>query len=432
MLISLGVDSWHADVATREAFHLGADRIASIYGRESSHGSGHIIVVATCNRTEMYAWHPTWRSSRRELAYTRLARQWMGSTLDAQRLLDVAHRREGEAAARHLLRVAAGVESQLLGDGQLLGQLRAAYQRSADCGEPGSVLRRLFEISLHVGKRVRSETSLASGRYSIGAEAASLAARRFGSLSGARVVIVGSGKTAARVARQLAKLGARDLVIMNRTEERAVELASQVGGRVAPLNAVHAEVAMADIAIFATGAPTPILRADRLEAARHNCGMASYPLLVIDLSLPRNAEPAITDVPGVIVVDLDSLRPVLLADEQDRRLAVPAAETIVEVELQRFSDWLAAASAREAIQPLRLALSELCRREFAHAAGSDVVARRAADRIVAKLLARPMTELRGAIVRGERVDDLTGALVRLFSDPAPVVARVAVAAGGRR
>lgn len=425
MLISLGVDSWHADVATRETFHLGVDRIATIYGRESADRNDDIIVVATCNRTELYQWCRGWRPSRRELTYTRLARRWMGSAEGGRQLLGIAKRREGADAARHLLRVAAGVESQLLGDGQLLGQLRAAYQRSADAGDPGSVLRRLFETALHVGKRVRTETSLASGRYSIGAEAASLAARRFGSLSNARVVIVGSGTTAGRVARQLAKLGARDLVIMNRTEERAVELASQVGGRVAPLNAVHGEVGMADIAIFATGSPTPVLRADRLETARRNCAMSSYPLLVIDLSLPRNAEPAIATVPGVVVVDLDSLRPVLVADEQDRRLAVPAAETIVEVELQRFTDWLAAASAREAIQPLRRALSDLCVREFEHAAGDEGVARRTADRIVAKLLARPMTELRGALVRGERVDDLTGALVRLFSPSVPMTARVA-------
>jgi glutamyl-tRNA reductase len=422
MLLSLAVDSWHSDLATREAFHLGAERLAAIYDREGDDANAQTIVLSTCNRTEMYAWCRRFTPSRRNVLYAQLARRWMATSDGARSLLAVATRREGDDAARHLLRIAAGIESQVLGDGQLLGQLREAYRRSSENGEPGAVLRRLFEMALHVGKRVRTETSLASGRYSIGAEAASLAARRFGSLESARVVIVGSGKTANRVARQLATLGARDLVIMNRTHSRAVELATQVGARVASLSTLHVEAAMADIAIFATGAPTPLLRAEPLTIARRNCGTSSYPLLVIDLSLPRNAEPSIGSMSGVVVVDLDALQPVLTSDEQERRRAVPAAETIVEVELQRFRDWLAVASAREAIQPLRTALSALCKREFEHAAGDGIIANRAAERIVAKLLARPMTELRGAIVRGERIDDLTTALTRLFAAPPPRIA----------
>jgi glutamyl-tRNA reductase len=429
MLISLAIDSWHVGVATREAFHIGAERLASIYARGATAPDHETVALSTCNRTELYAWCGGFPATRREFAFTRLARQWMGTATGARQLLAVARCRDGDDAARHLLRVAAGIESQVLGDGQLLGQLREAYQRSVACGEPGSALRRLFETALHVGKRVRTETSLSSGRHSIGAEAASLAARRFGSLGPARVVVVGSGKTAARVARQVSKLGARDMIIMNRTEARAADLAAQVGGRVAPLENVHVEVAMADIAIFATGSPTPLLRADRLEVARRNCGTATCPLLVIDLSLPRNAEPAVSNVSGAVVVDLDALRPVLVADERERQHAVPAAEGIVEVELQRFRDWLAAASAREAIQPLRQALSALCQREFEHAAGDEHVARRAADRVVAKLLARPMTELRGAIVRGERVDDLTTALTRLFAPLATEAARATVSSG---
>jgi glutamyl-tRNA reductase len=172
---------------------------------------------------------------------------------------------------------------------------------------------------------------------------------------------------------------------------------------------------MADIVIFATASPTPLLRTEPLVVARRNCATTDYPLLVIDLSLPRNAEPSVAALPGLVVADLDALQPVLAEDEQERRRSIPAAEAIVEVELQRFRDWVAASSARAAIQPLRAALSELCRREFEHAAGDEKLAQRTAGRVVAKLLARPMTELRAAIVRGERVDDLTIALLRLFS-----------------
>ena len=421
MLISLAVDYRHADVATRERFHLSEEQVARLYDRTPPGGDDEVLAISTCNRTELYAWcpPPARAGAGRDAAYARLARRWAGGGAPGagRQLLAVARRRERDAAVRHLLRVAAGVESQVLGDGQLLGQLRAAYALAARAGRTGSVLGRLFETALHVGKRVRAETSLSSGRYSVGSEAASLAARRFGSLARARVVVVGSGKTGTRVARQLAKLGARDLVLMNRTPAHAAALAAQVGGRAAAIETLHVEVAMADVAILATGATTPILRADPLVVARRNCGTTNDPLLVVDLSLPRNVDPSIASVAGIVLVGLDALHPTIQAGERDRRAALPAAGAIVDVESQRFLDWLDAAAAREAIRPLREALADVCRREVAHAAGDDAVAERTAERIVAKLLARPMTAMRGAALRGEPIDALTTALVRLFAAP---------------
>jgi glutamyl-tRNA reductase len=183
------------------------------------------------------------------------------------------------------------------------------------------------------------------------------------------------------------------------------------------METLHVEVAMSDVAILATGATTPILRADPLVVARRNCGTTNDPLLVVDLSLPRNVDPSIGSVGGIVLVDLDALHPTIQAGERDRRAALPAASAIVDVESQRFLDWLDAAAAREAIRPLREALADVCRREVAHAAGDDAVAQRTAERIVAKLLARPMTAMRGAALRGEPIDALTTALVRLFAAP---------------
>lgn len=417
MLISLALDHRHADLEVREAFHLTEERLRSRYVDGTETGIDGIVALSTCNRTEVYAWSPV--DAGAERAFDRLALWWTGRSSEATRLRQHAVARSGLSVAHHLLRVASGVESQVLGDGQLLSQLRAAYQRAADSGQATSVLRRLVETALHVGRRVRSETSLSNGKYSIGAEAASLAARRFGSLRHARVLVVGAGKTGARVARQLNTLGARDLVLLNRTEARAATLAGQLNARVAPLESLHAEAAMADIVILATDAPQPLLRSDPLVRARRAFTSAGHALLVIDLSMPRNVETSIRSIAGVVLVDLDTLRPAVTEGERERVAAIPAAEAIVDVELQRFADWMAAAEVRDAIRPFCDLLGAVCRQEVAFVSGDATVAERTASRIVAKLLAHPMVELRAALAREERVDAITDALQRLFGSAAP-------------
>jgi glutamyl-tRNA reductase len=460
MLLSLAVDHRHADVATRERFHLSEVRMAALYGapgtagglgaRRGRGGGPHAargpapdcVALATCNRSEAYAWVPAAGGGARalEAAYAALARAWMGDEAAARDLLAAARRRTGGDAARHLLRVAAGVESLVLGDAQLLGQLRDAHLHAAAAHAAGSVLHRLFERALHVGKRVRAETAVCSGRHSVGAEAANVAARRFGSLAHARVAVVGCGKTGERAARQLAKLGARDLVLLNRTPGRAERLATALGGRAAPFASLHAELAMADVAVVATAATGPVVLAGPLGAARVRCATTTLPLLLLDLAMPRNVAPALAAAPAVTVVDLDALRPAVDAGERERLAAVPHAERIVEEECAEFSDWMREAAAREAIRPLCAALEAVCQREIAFAmratpaaaarraaAGDAAVAARTARRVAAKVLARPMAELRDAAARGERVDDLAALLARLFtpdpaSEPAPVPA----------
>jgi|GEM_PF-149970 glutamyl-tRNA reductase len=464
MLLSLAVDHRHANVATRERFHLTAARLAALYGAPDPAGPprgarrrrplgaeaagrppADCVAVATCNRSEVYAWAPAAAGGARalEAAYGGLARAWMGDDASARDLLAAARRRTGDGAVRHLLRVAAGVESQVLGDAQLLGQLRDAHLHAAAARAAGSVLHRLFERALHVGKRVRSETALASGRHSVGAEAANVAARRFGSLAHARVAVVGCGKTGERAARQLAKLGATDIVLLNRTSGRAERLAEALGGRAAPFAALHAELALADVAVVATAATAPVVLAGPLGAARARCATTDLPLLLLDLAVPRNVDPALGRVPGLTLVDIDALRPAVAAGERERSAAVPQAERIVEEEVAEFSDWMREAAARDAIRPLCRALEAVCRREVAYAlratpqpagwppatdrAEVERAAERAAQRVAAKLLAGPMAELRGAAARGESVDALAVALARLFpaddaAQAAPVVA----------
>lgn len=422
MLISLALDHRVADVATRERFHVSPERIPKIYEHSADDGLAEIAMFGTCNRTEFYTWCPTAALTNLDAWHAMLARRWMPTAADAGALLAIATRRSSVDAARHAIRVAVGLESQILGDGQILGQFRAAYRHASDSGVTGPVLSRLFETALRAGKRVQTETLLGSGKSSIGAQAAALAARRFSTLTHTRVVVVGCGKTGERVARQLVKLGARDIVLLNRTMDRATILAAELGGRSAPLDSLNAEVAMADIAIVATGAETSLVCAAPLAQARAACAASAYPLLVIDLAMPRNVQADVAALPSVTLVDLDDLRPHVSATDETRRTAMPAAESIVDMELESFSRWLADASARDAIRPMRDALTDVCRRELAFAAGEEAAAR-IAERIVAKVLARPMTALRDATSRGEPLGDLTRAMHELFAPRQHAAAR---------
>lgn len=419
MLISLAVDFRHADLKTRERFHLTDERVAELYALPRPEAIRELLVLGTCNRMELYGWASVSAPADVVAALTALARHWIGDgTTRVEELVATGVHRSGPEAARHLLRVAAGLESQVLGDAQILGQVRAAYRRAAAAGALGAGLHRLADIALRTGKRVQHETGLVAGRNSVGAEAAHLALRRLGPLAGRRCVLVGCGKTGSRAARQLVKLGAADVVLINRTYAKAQALAQEVWGRAAPFQALHREIAVADVAIVATSSDIPPVRANSLKFCREMAGTDGRELLLIDLSMPRNIEPEVVGLTGVGLVDLDTLHHPVAQAEAARRAAVPDAERLVAEELVAFEDWVRAGSARDAIQPLREALGELCRREVTFASGDAAVAERLAERIVAKLLARPMAALRHAADRGESTEQYASALQTLFAAPA--------------
>jgi glutamyl-tRNA reductase len=415
MLVSLAVDFRTADVATREQFHVGEPQLPALVRRLAAGLVREIALVFTCNRAELYAVIDSVDIDEIDEALTHLARRWMkGRSVGADALLAAAIRRYDADVVRHLVRVAGGLESQILGDGQILGQVKHAYRIASEADTIGPMLHRLFETALRAGKRVQTETPLTTGRHSIGAEAAAVAAQRFGTLAHARVVMVGCGKTGTRAARQVHKLGARDLVLLNRSLPKATELAQSLGGRPGTLESAHLEVAMADIAIVATASEEAVVFADALGVARRNCGADGQPLLLLDLGVPRNIDPNVVHLPGVALVDLDSLHAPIVAAEAQRERAVPEAERICQEETEQFLIWSRATPARDAIRPLREAIADVCRREVAFAAGDDV-AQRATERIVAKLLAGPMTALRHALERGEPLDTHAMMLFDMFA-----------------
>jgi glutamyl-tRNA reductase len=417
MPVSLVLDFRTADLRTRERFHLGEERAAALYAEPVPEPLSELVVVSTCNRVEVYGAAEARAPDTVARASHALARLWTeGDDARGRDLLRTAAVRAGPDAARHLLRVASGLESQVLGDVQVLGQVRRAYRAAAESGAAGPVLHRLFETALRAGKRVVAETSLSGMRHSVGTEAAVLASRRLGPLESLRCVIVGCGKTGEHAARRLAKLGAGEIVLVNRSPGRAVELAAEVGGRAAPWETLHQELARADAALVATAADVPPVRASSLAHCRRSAGRDARTLLVLDLAMPRNVEPEVAGLDGVTLLDLDALRIPLSSAEEARRDAIPAAERIVDAEVARFAAWHGESAARRAVAPLREALEEVCRRELAFSAGPD--AGRTAERIVAKLLARPMATLRAASARGEPLDAAADLLRSLFTPAA--------------
>lgn len=420
MLISIALDFRRAAIKTRERFHLTDEQVERLIHAPRSNLVRELALVSTCNRLELYAWSGAQDAAEEEAAYQELADRWADFDLERARELDsLALRRGGEDAARHLMRVASGLESMVLGDVQIIGQVRRAYRQADAGGAVGTGLHRLFSVALRAAKRVQHETGLIGGKHSVGTEAAALAARRHGPLQKRRCVVVGCGKTGERAARHLVKLGAADLVLINRSPERAEQLAKELWGRAAKWDSLHRELARADVAIVATSADQPPVRAGSLRFCREMAGTREHQLLVLDLSLPRNVEPEVAGLPGLTLVDLDTLHPRLEEAEALRQASVPDAEVIVEHELAELMAWIRAEAAREALRPLREALDEVCRRELAYAgarAGTDLD--HTAERIVAKLMARPMTILRGATERGESVDSVSATLRELFGLPA--------------
>lgn len=411
MLISLGLDFTHADVATRESFHLSDAEVEAAYGRNSADGwIREFLAVNTCNRVELYGWVENLPPLTDPHAL--LGRRYFGRADEAARFMAAATRRTGRQGVEHLLRVTSGLESQILGDIHILGQLRQAYRMADRVGVVGPHLHRLFDLAIRCGKAVKRDTELMAGRSSVGSQAAAYAHKKLGGLEGRRCLVVGAGKIGAHTLQSLIKLGADDVAVVNRTEVKAKDLVGRQGGSAVPWDEFYPEVAQADAVFVATGARKPILQALTLAEYR---GPDPADLLLMDLSMPRNVAVDVGRLPGLDLVDLDRLHPEAAVVARARQSAVPHAESVVRQHVDEFMAWEASAGAREALRPLREALEEICLREIEYATGheTDTDVKRATTRIVSKLLARPMTVLRE---KGEMedVESISGAMRLLF------------------
>ncbi len=313
-------------------------------------------VLSTCNRTELYAFGSKWEPLSRFLS------AWSGVAVEA--LQPHLYARRGAGTVDHLFRVAAGLDSQLMGESQILGQVRAAFEAALDDGHVGAVFSALFRHAIRAGKRVRTETAL--GRFP--ASLASVAAQHLNDRGpGGRppsVLLVGAGRMGAVAASALRHKGVTRLTVANRTRVRAQRLAGAHGGRALDWADLAVGLAEVDAVICVTGAPGPVLPVEAVAHAMRARG--GRPLTVIDLAVPRDVAPAAGRVPGVTLVDLDQLKGTVDANLAQRRAAVPKAEAIVAEETAAFARWL---RERQVAPYIRLL------RERAEAARSEEVRR---------------------------------------------------------
>jgi glutamyl-tRNA reductase len=314
---------------------------------------GEAVCLSTCNRTELYVVHEEGVLGE-ALAEGVLSRLADGKLLPTYRLSD-------EAAALHLFRVAAGLDSLVPGEGEILGQVRAALE----AGAPGRVLDRLFRQALHAGRKARSETGISESPASVSGAAASLAQQVFDDLDGRRILVVGAGKISEQTARNLVSRGAEISFVANRTLDRAAVLARRFGAEPLPLDGIAAELERADVVVSSTSSPDFVVR--REDVARAAKARRGRPLFLIDLAVPRDLDPAIHELDDCYLYDIDDLRAVVSETVAGRRREAARAETIVAREADAFRAWLASLEVVPAITSLRARAEEIRRAELAKA-----------------------------------------------------------------
>ena len=342
-VLAVGVSHRNAPLEVRERLFLAdghALELATALAREG----GEAVVLSTCNRTEAYLVGGDADRVREELE--RRSELELGDVLAAW---------EDEQAVEHLFRVASGLDSLVPGESQILGQVRLAYEAALTAGSTGPLLNRLFEDALRAGKRVRTEARLAEMPESVAASAVELAARELGGLGGRRALLFGAGKMCELAARDLRARGA-EVVVASRTLESAQELASEVGGRAAAFDAVAVELTGADLVLSATRCPYPILHAEAVQPR-------AKPLVLVDVAVPRDLDPAIGELEGCTLFDIDALGEGLVGRDEDVR----EAEAIVAQEAARFAEWRRSRGAAGAIRDLRRRAETIRTEELARA-----------------------------------------------------------------
>ena len=438
-LIVVGVSHRTAPLPLRERLAVTEEQlVGELAGVAKRAELGEAVMISTCNRVELIGTtEDPVRSERAMLEYwnERVAPDPIDNHL---------YRHVGRDAARHLFRVASGLDSMVLGEPQILGQVKDAFGFAQRAGTVGMQLGRSFERSFGVAKRVRNETALAAGNVSVSSIACDLAEKIFGELAGRRVLLVGAGKMSEVAARSLAAQGAQ-LFVVNRSPERADKLAAACGGTPRPLEALATELAEADVVISSTAKQGYVITYELMQAV---CKIRRHrPLFVIDIAVPRDVDPRIDSLRNVFLYDMDDLQKVSRENLAARERAVAPAEEIIEHELSELERFLRSVELTPTIVALRERVHGLLRTELERTLPKlelDDAGRRKleamCDAMANKVLHQPQTELKQAEAGADGAN-LVEAVQRLFglhaqtpaagSEPEPAPAPAPVLAAER-
>jgi glutamyl-tRNA reductase len=405
-IVVIGVNHRTSPLALLERLAIRPDEqgkaIAGLVARQSIREA---VVLSTCNRTEIYV-----VAERFHGAYADIRDFFCDlGGLDADELHPHLYSQHDDAAVSHLFEVAAGLDSAVLGESEILGQVRSAWELAQDEGGAKATLNLLFRHAIETGKRARTETSIGRGTASVSHAAVEMAADQLGSLVGRQVLVVGAGKMGEGIAAALVHAGVSHLVVANRTIERADQLAQRIGGGVVPFADLPAALADADVLLTCTGAGVTVIDFELLKAARK---ASTSPLLIVDVAVPRDVAAEVTALPNVTLLNLDDLRDwagraLILRAEEARRV-----NEIVAEEVERFGVDATARQAAPLVAQLRERAETIRRAEIerftARLASLDETQRAAVDAvtkgIVAKLLHTPSVKLKddAGTPQGER------------------------------
>ncbi|MBN3145610.1 glutamyl-tRNA reductase [Pectobacterium brasiliense] len=403
-LLALGINHKTAPVSLRERVVFSPDKLGvaldSLLQQPLVQGG---VVLSTCNRTELYLSVDAQENQREQLI------RWLCEyhQLRPEEVNGSLYWHQDNAAVSHLMRVASGLDSLVLGEPQILGQVKKAFAESQRGHSLSSELERLFQKSFTVAKRVRTETDIGASAVSVAFAACTLARQIFESLSDVTVLLVGAGETIELVARYLREHKVQKMVIANRTRERAQALATEVGAEVITLAELDEQLVHADIVISSTASTLPIIGKGMMERtlkARRN-----QPMLMVDIAVPRDIEPEVGKLPNVYLYSVDDLHAIIQHNLAQRKAAAVQAESIVQQESSDFMAWLRAQSAVETIRDYRAQADELRAEMTAKALaaiqqGNDVeaVIQELTHRLTNRLIHAPTKSLQQAARDGDQ------------------------------
>jgi glutamyl-tRNA reductase len=359
----VGLSHRVAPVELRERVALEPARAAAL-----ARDLGDAVCLSTCYRTELYLAGATVERAVASL-----------EEIADESLSSVVYRLHDEAAAMHLFRVAAGLDSLVPGEGEILGQVRSAYDAA---GSPGPLLDRVFRQALQIGKRVRTETAIGESPASVPAAAAALAQQVFGDLRGRRVLLVGAGRMGELAAANLSSRGAAIAYVANRSNKPALDLAARFAAEPIGLEHVAGVLGDVDVVLASTSAPGHVVTAGDVPARRRR------PLFFIDIAVPRDVEPAVHALDGCYLYDVDDLEAVVAETLHGRREAAQQAELLVAEEAERFREWQAALEVVPAIASLRARAEQIRAAEIAKLGDLPEDERRTVETVTSQILSK--------------------------------------------
>jgi len=418
-LMVVGLNYRTAPVAVRERFWIGENRrYEALVQLSRAEGIEEVIVIATCNRTEFWLWATDVTLAANSVM--RLLGAEYGLKLcewkHFYRLLD-------EAALLHIFRVASRLDSMVVGEPQVVAQVKEAWKQAQKVGTTGRFLDAVLQKALTVSERVRSETAIGNAAVSIPYAAVEVARQIFGTLENKKVLLLGAGQMSELSARELLKQGAGSVSVgvVNRTLEHAVELAAKLGGLAIPFEERWQPMAEADIIISSTSCPHTILSREEVEFMVRGRTDNDRPLVIADIAMPRDVDPAVRNVKGVFLYDLDDLENVPDGNAGERDLAAAAAQKILYAEAQGFRGKLMAERVVPTIVALRLRLDEICRQELDSFRLENGPFSKDQDEMLNAMMSRMTQRIAGSLARElkglpEKMDQeqMTVALRRLF------------------